>query len=133
MGLAVAHVHSHFYRGLLSSRISELVVLVCIFLVPFVTNDNFHLHHWYGMWLLGIVANTPEWWSKCLQAYCLGSCINGIAVCGRDPILGYKLAFYRSTNGECSFIECYQVEDETEHYKGFVAPNWSTCNAVVVP
>eukprot|EP00804_Cyclotella_cryptica_P005591 CCRYP_003081-RD/>CCRYP_003081-RD protein AED:0.25 eAED:0.25 QI:262/1/1/1/0.5/0.2/5/1169/395 len=135
VGLGVAHVLSHYRRGILGSRIMEVLVLFCIFFVPFITDNNFHLHHWYGMWFVGMIANSPEWWSRCLQAYCLGSYINGIAVYGRDPILGCKFAFYRSTNAECSFMDSYVSDNagesgnHTGHYKDFVAPDWRTCDA----
>ena len=129
--LIMGLVRSHWRRGVLGSRLVELGVLFCLFMLPYITDDNFHLHHWFGMWWLGMQVNAPEWWSRCFMAYCLGSYINGIAVYGRDPILGCKYAFYRSTNMECSFMECYVEEtdgNETE-YMQFVTPDWRTCNA----
>ncbi|KAL7518265.1 hypothetical protein ACHAWX_003112 [Stephanocyclus meneghinianus] len=113
-----------------------LFVYVAVLLILAVALDsNFHLHHWYGMWFVGMIANAPEWWSRCLQAFCLGSYINGIAVYGRDPILGCKFAFYRSTNAECSFMQSYvngsdgESGNQTGHYKDFVAPDWRNCDA----
>jgi len=128
--LIVGLVRSHYRRGVLGSRLLESIVLFLMYQVPFVTNDNFHLHHWYGMWWLGMQSNAPEWWIRCFMAYCLGCYINGIAVYGRDPILACEYAFYRSTNMECAFMECYEVDtgagNETE-YKPFVTPDWRTC------
>ena len=133
--LVVAHIRSHWHRGVLISRLMEGAALFCIFMLPYFSNDNFHLHHWYGMWWLGMQSNAPEWWSRSFMAYCLGSYINGIAVWGRDPILGCNYAFYLSTNMECSFMACYEkmASNETELYKPFVAPNWRTCNADAPP
>lgn len=129
--LIVGLVRSHYRRGVLGSRLLEAIVLFVIYQVPFVTNDNFHLHHWYGMWWLGMQSNAPEWWIRCFMAYCLGCYINGIAVYGRDPILACEYAFYRSTNMECAFMECYEEDtgagNETE-YKPYVAPDWRTCS-----
>lgn len=128
-------LQSHYRRKVLISRCIEALVLACVFILPFASNNNFHLHHWYGMWLVGMLANAPEWWSRAFQAYCLGSYVNGIAVYGRDPILGCKLAFYRSTNANCDYMSCYDEggANGTHHYKPFVAPNWRTCNATGVP
>ena len=127
-------LRSHYQRSVLLSRCIESVVLTCIFILPFASDNNFHLHHWFGMWWLGMQANAPEWWSRAFQAYCLGCYINGIAVYGRDPILGCKMAFYRSTNANCSYMSCYEDTGENgTHYKPFIGPDWRTCNATVVP
>eukprot|EP00986_Skeletonema_menzelii_P016820 scaffold16056_cov147-Skeletonema_menzelii.AAC.5 len=137
--LAVALVggllRSHYRRKVLISRCIESMGLACIFILPFASNNNFHLHHWFGMWFLGMQANAPEWWSRAFQAYCLGSYINGLAVYGRDPILGCNMAFYRSTNANCDYMSCYDAGggNGTHHYKSFVAPDWRTCNATEVP
>jgi len=128
-------LRSHYRRMVLISRCIESVVLAFIFILPFASNNNFHLHHWFGMWFLGMQSNAPEWWSRAFQAYCLGSYINGIAVYGRDPILGCNMAFYRSTNANCQYMSCYEAGggNGTHHYKPFVAPDWRTCNATGVP
>ena len=135
VALVVGLLQSHYRRKVLISRCIEAVVLACVFILPFAANNNFHLHHWYGMWLLGMLANAPEWWSRAFQAYCLGSYVNGISVYGRDPILGCNLAFYRSTNANCDYMSCYDEggANGTHHYKPFIAPDWRTCNATGVP
>jgi hypothetical protein len=125
-------LRSHYLRMLSLSRCVEAVVLACVFILPFASNNNFHLHHWFGMWLLGMIFNAPEWWSRAFQAYCLGCYINGIAVYGRDPILGCNMAFYRSTNANCPYMSCYEEgggNSTTHNYKAFVAPDWRSCNA----
>jgi hypothetical protein len=129
-------LRSHYRRMVLPSRCIEALVLACVFILPFASNNNFHLHHWFGMWFAGMQANAPEWWSRAFQAYCLGSYINGIAVYGRDPILGCNMAFYRSTNANCPYMSCYEEGEGgngTHHYKPFVAPDWRTCNATGIP
>ncbi|KAL7441140.1 hypothetical protein ACHAXM_010308 [Skeletonema potamos] len=128
-------LRSHYRRMVMISRCIESVMLACIFILPVASNSNFHLHHWFGMWFVGMQANAPEWWSRAFQAYCLGSYINGIAVYGRDPILGCNLAFYRSTNANCPYMSCYEEAggNGTHHYKSFVYPDWRTCNATGIP
>lgn len=133
--LVGAQLRSHYQRKVLISRCIESVILAFVFILPFVSNNNFHLHHWFGMWFLGMQSNAPEWWSRAFQAYCLGNYINGIAVYGRDPILGCNMAFYRSTNANCEYMSCYDAGggNGTHNYKPFVAPDWRTCNATEVP
>lgn len=129
--LVVGLIRSHYRRGILLSRCFEAAALASVFILPYASNNNFHLHHWFGMWLLGMLCNAPEWWSRSFQAYSIGCYINGIAVYGRDPILGCNLAFYRSTNANCDYMSCYEEPggNGTHHYKPFVAPDWRTCNA----
>jgi len=127
----VSLIRSHHRRKVLPSRIVEALALSCLFILPGATSNTFHLHHWFGMWFLGMQSNAPEWWARAFQAFALGSYINGIAVYGRDSVLGCQEAFYRSTNQECDFMQCYSTlnpENETE-YKEFVAPDWRLCNA----
>ena len=133
--LVGALLRSHYQRKVLISRCIEAVILACVFILPFASNNNFHLHHWFGMWFLGMQSNAPEWWSRAFQAYCLGNYINGIAVYGRDPILGCNVAFYRSTNANCEYLSCYDAGggNGTHIYKPFIAPDWRTCNATEVP
>jgi len=126
----VALVHSRHHRNVIRSRAVEFIILACLLILPYAQHDSFHLHHWFGMWWLGMQSNAPEIWARSFQAFCLGSYLNGIAVYGRDPILGCNYAFYRSTNLECEFMECYKGGNETEmEYDDFVAPDWRTCNA----
>ena len=80
-----------------------------------------------------MISNAPEWWTRSFQAYCLGSYLNGIAVYGRDPILGCKYAFYQSTNMRCDYMQCYTAgagnATGSEEYKDFLEPDWRLCNA----
>ncbi|KAL7552118.1 hypothetical protein ACHAWF_015330 [Thalassiosira exigua] len=127
-------MRSHHRRKVLISRIFEATTLLCLFILPFATDNSFHLHHWYAMWLIGMQSNAPEWWARAFQAYCLGSYLNGIAVYGRDPVLGCEYAFYRSTDISCEFMQCFKKEvpsNQTEtEYKAFVPSDWRTCNSV---
>lgn len=138
--LIFVHVRSHARHNVLPSRLLEIIVTALVLISPPVAmDDNFHLHHWYGMWLLGMHANAPEWWSRAFMAYCLGSYVNGIAVYGRDPVLGCRYAFYRSTSQSCGFMECYYEQEDgggetnETHYRPYVAPNWRTCDSDVLP
>mmetsp|Transcript_1982 Transcript_1982/g.3757 ORF Transcript_1982/g.3757 Transcript_1982/m.3757 type:complete len:400 (+) Transcript_1982:33-1232(+) len=128
----VALIRSHHRRNVLRSRIVEAITLLCLFILPYVRSDTFHLHHWFGMWWLGMQSNAPEWWARAFQAFALGSYINGIAVYGRDPILGCGLAFYRSTNLGCEYMECYKGAGNETEYKDFVTPDWRMCNAAAL-
>lgn len=130
MVLGVALIRSHHCRNVLRSRIVESIVLTCLFILPYATDDSFHLHHWYGMWFLGMQANAPELFSRSFQAYALGSYINGIAVYGRDPILTCKYSFYLSTNLECDYMQCYgQKTGGNGTFLPFVTGDWRKCNA----
>ena len=124
---AVKLVRSHRRRGVLLPRAVEAVAIAGVFLAPVASSDSFHLHHWFGMWILGMVSNAPETWCRLWQAYCLGAYVNGIAVYGRDFVLGCQYSFYQSTNQGCSYMECYVGENETE-YRPFVERDWRTCN-----
>lgn len=134
----LAMLHSHHRRMVLRSRIVEVIVLFCLFFLPYavLAGNALHLHHWFVMWWLGMLSNAPEWWARSFQAYALGSYINGIAVYGRDPILECKHAFYSSTSQQCAYMECYSENiddssDETE-YKEFVTADWRLCDAETI-
>jgi hypothetical protein len=133
--LIVAILRSHHRRMVLRSRMVEVIVLFCLFFLPYVVlaGNSLHLHHWFIMWWLGMLSNAPEWWARSFQAYALGSYINGIAVYGRDPLLECKHAFYSSTSQQCAYMECYSenIDDSTNgtEYKEFITADWRLCNA----
>lgn len=129
----VALLCSHYRRGVLLSRLFEGGTCLCLFILPHVRSDAFHLHHWFGMWWLGMQSNAPEWWARAFQAFALGSYINGIAVYGRDAILGCQSAFYQSTNLGCEYMQCYAAvagnATAGHEYQDFLSPDWRLCNA----
>jgi len=134
--VAIIHHHIVIFRkfGVLGSRLAENISVISIFILPYITNPNFHFHHWYACWLFGMCANAPTILSQIVMSYMWGCYINGIAVYGRDPILSCSHAFYTSTNLQCSFMSSYsnQTDDDqasTPQYPEFESPNWRNCSA----
>lgn len=128
------HVASFYQQRLLLSRSLEWLLCLLIFLLPFVNNPSFHLHHWYVSWMVGMHANANTLWSQATLAYLWGNYINGIAVYGRDPILSCAYPFYLSTtNLHCEFMACYSTtansSKNTTIYKPYIAPDWRNCSA----
>jgi hypothetical protein len=123
-----------FYRqGILVSRLIELSLCIAVFILPFVGNASFHLHHWYVGWMFGMHANANTWWSIATLAFLWGNYVNGIAVYGRDPILSCAYSFYLSANINCDYMSCYtqtpQNTNTTVVYKPYIAPDWRNCSA----
>lgn len=133
------HLRDALARGVILSKTIELLLSIILFIAPMAGNPSFHLHHWFAAWLLGMHANSKDWWSRGTQAFLWGMYINGIAVYGRDPILGCAYSYYTSTSNFCNFMSCslkYDDDDSVSdsgdnipHYQPFIAPNWHNCSA----
>jgi len=91
-------------------NVIELILTTIIFLLPNISSPSLHLHHWYVMWLVGMHCNRDRVWSRIAQAICWGSYINGLAVYGRDPILGCEYSLFMSYSGGCKYLDCYMNE-----------------------
>eukprot|EP00568_Trieres_chinensis_P012996 CAMPEP_0183299496 /NCGR_PEP_ID=MMETSP0160_2-20130417/6216_1 /TAXON_ID=2839 ORGANISM="Odontella Sinensis, Strain Grunow 1884" /NCGR_SAMPLE_ID=MMETSP0160_2 /ASSEMBLY_ACC=CAM_ASM_000250 /LENGTH=399 /DNA_ID=CAMNT_0025461751 /DNA_START=23 /DNA_END=1222 /DNA_ORIENTATION=+ len=130
--LAAVVVTAHVWRackdGDLIWRLAEAILSVLVFIAPYASHPNFHLHHWYASWLIGMHFNADTWWSKMALAFMWGQYINGIAVWGRDPLLTCAYGYYISTDIRCSYMKCYHEEGKSE-YKPFIAPDWRNCSA----
>jgi hypothetical protein len=132
-----AHVWRIYRERLLIERLLEIGFCVVFFLVPYVASPFFHFHHWFAGWLLGMHFNLDTWWSRLAMAFCWGMYVNGIAVYGRDPILGCEYSFYLSVIQGCSYMRCYYegivqgAGNATSNYTGPVIPHvsldWRTC------
>ncbi len=72
------HVQYAMQHGLLVSKLVELTLSVLFFLVPVVSNSNFHFHHWYAGWLVGMHCSFDTWWSRATMAWFWGMYIQGI-------------------------------------------------------
>mmetsp|Transcript_1983 Transcript_1983/g.2823 ORF Transcript_1983/g.2823 Transcript_1983/m.2823 type:complete len:502 (+) Transcript_1983:125-1630(+) len=108
--LITKHVKYAMQTKTLQQRLLEVTATIILFLpLPVVKHPNFHLHHWFGMFLIGMHTNINKWWSRCAQFICWGIYVNGIAAYGRDPILTCAYAYYISTDGNCSFMKCNYV------------------------
>jgi len=105
-----------------------------IFVVPFVGNQFFHLHHWYYSWIVGMHCNLYSswtglnnnrddtdnninnnnnsrpvssnccWWSRLCMSIFWGIYINGIGIFGRDPTMTCAVTLYQSQNQQCPYI-----------------------------
>ena len=128
------HLRDAYRNQTLVAKTIELVTCLLLFLIPMVSDSSFHMHHWFAAWLLGMHANSPKWWSRTTQAFLWGMYINGIAVYGRDPILGCAYSYFTSTSAFCSFMSCNisDGDDETSgetHYQPYIAPDWHNCTS----
>lgn len=109
-------------------RLVEFVLGLSLF-VPFIFHGNFHVHHWYSFWLLGMHCNREEWWSSLVLYLSWGQYINGIAVYGRDPIISNqvcKLFFHRALipfGNETHLGDIFAEMKVQEN-----VPNWRTCS-----
>ena len=129
------HFRDAYLNKMLAAKVVELFTCLLLFIAPMAGDSSFHLHHWFAAWLLGMHANSPKWWSRMTQAFLWGMYINGIAVYGRDPILGCAYSYFTSTSNFCSFMGCnlkFDDDDKNEggiHYEPFIAPDWHHCKS----
>jgi hypothetical protein len=124
------HVRTFYSQGVLLSRVMELIIILLVFLLPNVNDKNFHPHHWYIAWLLGMFANADTRWSIATSCFAWGYYINGIAVYGRDPILGCAYSLYLSIGLKCKYIGCLFDQPNTTDatvFKRFIPPDWREC------
>jgi len=125
------HIIYSIRRGILVRKVMEFIMCIIFFLVPYASHPNFHLHHWYIGFVLGMQCNLDVWWSRLTMAWLWGFYINGIAVYGRDPILTCAYSFYQSTDQKCPYMECYRPDLDTNEtvsdYKPMPEPNWRNC------
>lgn len=82
----------------------ELMLILVVFLVPYMGNSFFHLHHWYYAWLFGMHANLDVWWSRLTMSLLWGVYVNGVAIFGRDPIMTCAVTLYQSQNQQCPYL-----------------------------
>lgn len=134
VSLVYLHIRTFYIQGVLLSRFLELIIIMSIIVCPNARDPNFHIHHWFAAWLIGMLANSNESWSLATLCFAWGYYINGIAVYGRDPILGCAYSFYTSTNANCKYMQCFVDKvatnltgNTTTVYYRFIPPDWRTC------
>lgn len=129
------HVQYALQVGQLGMKVLEIALCALIFLLPQVSHPNFHLHHWYVGWLIGMHCNFDTWWSRATMAWYWGLYVNGIAVYGRDPLQTCDYAFYISRDTHCSFLSCFVhkvVGPHNETHTVYNEPHeldWRNCSS----
>mmetsp|Transcript_10912 Transcript_10912/g.31319 ORF Transcript_10912/g.31319 Transcript_10912/m.31319 type:complete len:272 (+) Transcript_10912:452-1267(+) len=108
LGLVVTVVLAHCIyarqRGQLSSWLVESFASIGVAVVP-AFRASFHFHHWLLGWIVAVLARHPPWWSELTQALALGVYVNGIAIYGRDPVLGCEAVVFRATSTYCPMVD----------------------------
>ena len=79
---------------------------------PIASRPSFHPHHWFLAWLLGCHVNQRFWWSIALQGFLWGIYINGVAVYGRDGLLGCEENKFRTLDDNCPWT--YAIPDDDD-------------------
>lgn len=133
--IVIKHVQYAVERQLLVVKLVELTLSIVFFLVPVVSDPNFHFHHWYAGFLVGCHANFDVWWSRATMAWFWGMYIQGVGVYGRDPILTCAYAYYISADESCPYMSCYmQPSDDNStkpHYQPLERPDWRNCSGYI--
>mmetsp|Transcript_21871 Transcript_21871/g.67362 ORF Transcript_21871/g.67362 Transcript_21871/m.67362 type:complete len:330 (+) Transcript_21871:1583-2572(+) len=107
VALVVAHVVRAWRDRLLAGRLVEIAATVAVFWLPRFRDPNFHLHHWFWTWFVGMHANQDAWWSVASSAFLWGGYVNGVGAWGRDDVLGCRRSFAAAIDQGCGFMECY--------------------------
>ncbi|EEC45290.1 predicted protein [Phaeodactylum tricornutum CCAP 1055/1] len=140
VALVYAHIRYIAQQRKLFEKGFEISFCTAFFLVPSIASPFFHFHHWFAGWFGGMHFNLNVWWSRVTMAFLWGFYINGIAVYGRDPILGCEYSLYVSLYQRCSFMRCYVQgiidgagnATHPSNYTGIVTPfvplDWRTCS-----
>jgi len=131
-GLVAAHALKAYRDKMVASKLTEVGLCVLFFMVPMITSDYFHLHHWYAGWLMGMQFNYDVWWSRLAMAWCWGMYVNGIAVYGRDPVLTCEYAYFLTLDNRCPYISCYlegMADVNNTSVKEMVPVDWRNCTA----
>lgn len=129
------HIQYSVRTRVVGMKLIEIAFCVILFLVPQVSHANFHLHHWYVGWLVGMHCNFDTWWSRATMAWCWGLYVNGIAVYGRDPLQTCDYAFYISKDTRCSFLNCFMHQEVGPHnethtvYNTPIELDWRNCSS----
>lgn len=140
IAIILLHVRKAVTDRVFVVKLIELIVTVVLFLIPPLTSDFFHFHHWFAGWVIGMHCNFDVWWSRATMAWCWGLYINGIAAYGRDPLLTCGYAYWLSTDLRCPYVQCYldALEDAAlqngtvnnhTHVQPMIPPDWRNCSA----
>ncbi|GKY96350.1 hypothetical protein MPSEU_000594700 [Mayamaea pseudoterrestris] len=136
VGLILMHVHKAFQERVFFVKLMELILCITLFLVPYLSSEYLHMHHWYLGWLIGMHFNVDVWWSRAAMAWCWGLYVNGIAAYGRDPVLTCGYSYWLSAHMRCPYLNCYLDElenptwlNDTDHVEPMINPDWRNCSA----
>jgi hypothetical protein len=139
VAIILLHVRRAVRDGVFVVKLIEMILSVVLFLIPPLTSDYFHLHHWFAGWIIGMHCNFDVWWSRATMAWCWGLYVNGIAAYGRDPLLTCGYAYWLSTDLRCPYMQCYldaleqaamQNDTAANHtVKPMITPDWRNCSA----
>jgi len=131
--MVAAHVVRAYRTRVLVMKLIELALCVLFFMAPMMSSNYFHLHHWYGGWLLGMHANFDTWWSRFAMAWCFGMYVNGIAVYGRDPVLTCEYAYFLTMDLRCPYVSCYlealQHPENATDVVEMIPVDWRNCSS----
>ena len=130
------HVRHAMRMKVVWLKLLELALSITFFMLPYVSNPYYHLHHWYVGWLVGMHFNFDVWWSRAAMAWCFGAYVNGIAVWGRDPVLTCGYSLHLSMSQRCPYLKCYldginvpKNDTNHTHVEPMVTPDWRNCSA----
>lgn len=133
--IILLHLNRAYRNRVILTTLMEMFLSILFFVAPSASSKYFHLHHWFGGWLLGMHFNFDVWWSRAAMAYSWGMYINGIAAFGRDPLLTCEYALFTSIGNGCPFIRCYldslnDVNNTSHHNVTEMIPaDWRDCSA----
>jgi hypothetical protein len=63
------HVQYAVHQRVLVLKLVEILLTVAFCLAAVASDPNFHFHHWYAGWLIGMHANFDTWWSRATMAW----------------------------------------------------------------
>jgi hypothetical protein len=100
---AILLLHFKYMRraNILLSRLFEVVATMSLTVLPLCFSESFHLHHWLWAWLVGMHFNLYRPWSFAMNGFMWGLYLNGIALYGRDPLLGCAEVMYAVKSEGC--------------------------------
>ena len=121
LALLVAHCREVGRRRRTLRALLELAGTALVFAVPLAAAGEprafVHVHHWYWAWFLGMHCNLHGTrWSAPARSALWGIYVNGVAVFGRDPVLGCAESLYRSRSQACPYLP--GVDDARGRYYG---------------
>eukprot|EP00537_Pseudo-nitzschia_pungens_P015201 CAMPEP_0172408240 /NCGR_PEP_ID=MMETSP1061-20121228/75748_1 /TAXON_ID=37318 /ORGANISM="Pseudo-nitzschia pungens, Strain cf. pungens" /LENGTH=477 /DNA_ID=CAMNT_0013144361 /DNA_START=161 /DNA_END=1595 /DNA_ORIENTATION=- len=130
--LVGAHALRAWNERILGIKLTEMALTIFFFMLPMITSEYFHLHHWYAGWLMGMHFNYNVWWSRLAMAWCWGMYVNGIAVYGRDPVLTCEYSYFLTLDNRCPYIACYLeglADVNNTNVTEMVPVDWRNCSA----
>jgi len=118
--MSYLHIRNSIRDSSYVQRLVEVLFIFAFFLLPKVLHAQFHFHHYYSFWLLGMIFNRDEWWNQLIMAIAWGQFINGIGVYGADPVHTCAHALHTSISNNCLRVKADEeiIIDTMEKYGG---------------